>query len=63
MKENLKIKQLIQEERLAEVLGISMDALLVLRSKGCPYLKIGKKIIYHESMFMEWILTQMPKKE
>lgn len=56
MEERLRVDRLISEKNLAEALGVSKSTLYQFRQKGLPWLKLGGKVFYHESIFMEWVL-------
>ena len=55
--EDCKISQLITEENLAKALGVSKQALYQCRRDGCPWFSIGGHVYYHQTKFMEWLLT------
>ena len=56
MEKELKIEQLIREVELSKALKVSRQTLLEYRSKGCPWIKLGGRVFYHEPEFMAWLL-------
>ena len=57
--ENPTIENLITEKDLAELFGISKNALDQLRYDGLPYLKVNTRSrLYLESDIMAWLLSR-----
>ena len=61
MEERLRVDRLVSEKNLGEALGVSKSTLYQFRQKGLPWLKLGGKVFYHESVFMEWILDNQKR--
>ncbi len=50
------LEQLLSEKELAKSLGMSAGGLAEYRNRGCPWVKIGRKVYYFEPDFMDWLL-------
>jgi hypothetical protein len=61
MEKRLSIDSLIRERDLAKALSVSTETLAGWRSNGCPWLKLGRKVFYHEGEFMEWLLKKQKR--
>ncbi len=61
MDKRLSIDSLIRERDLAKALSVSTETLVKLRSSGCPWIKLGGKVFYHEGEFMEWLLKNQKR--
>lgn len=55
------LEQLLSEKELAKSLGISTGGLLEYRKKGCPWVRIGKRVYYFEPDFMDWLLKSQKR--
>ena len=51
----MKLKDLIPQEKLAEILDIDTRVLAKWREEGLTYHRIGKKVYFIESELMEFI--------
>jgi excisionase family DNA binding protein len=61
--EQPRLKDLMGEKQLAEILGVSKASLLKLRKeKGLPFIKIGIKTLYYEPDVMAWLIKQAQNK-
>ena len=57
--EQPRLKDLLSEKQLAEILGVSKASMLKLRKeKGLPHIKIGIKTLYYEPDVMAWLIKQ-----
>ncbi len=61
MEKRLSIESLIRERDLAKALALSPETLAKWRLNGCPWLKLGGKVFYHEGEFMEWLLKNQKR--
>ena len=44
---------------LKDILGVSRSmAYAVMRSKGCPTFRLGKRVLMHRDELFDWIKTQ-----
>ena len=54
--EDLRLEKFMSQKVLAEALGVSPDFLRKLREKGLPFLRLGGKVLYHETEVCRWLL-------
>jgi hypothetical protein len=55
----LRIENLIKERELAKSLGVSKATMLNLRSRGCPYVRLGGRVFYEEETWMVWVIGNL----
>jgi hypothetical protein len=53
-----RIENLISEDVLSKVLKVSRLTLSKFRHEGCPWVKLGNRIFYHEEEFVMWLLSK-----
>lgn len=52
----------LQAWHLQELLGLSAGKVYeIMRSKGCPKLKRGKRVVVPRDLFWEWFLNESKK--
>lgn len=53
-----EFERLLPERDLAEFLGVSQATLRDLRAKGAPYVRIGRRVFYHDESFVGWLVGE-----
>ncbi len=48
-------KEILTEQELQELLGVSRTTLWKLRKNGLPYVRIGREYRYFKSEVIEWL--------
>ena len=57
----MKIEELLEEGVLSKSLKVSRQMFLEWRHQGLPYLKLGSRVFYAESDFLDWIFKNKEK--
>jgi len=51
-----KLAELKDQQQVCNALAVGKETLYALRARGLPFLRIGKRVYYHEPEVLEWLL-------